>query len=201
MTTTMTQIPLQASIAGFRPLSVLEYNHLTEIGLLTENDNVELLEGVMVYKMPRNPSHDGDLHEVLNGLIAVLPSGWAFRVQSAIQLADSVPEPDIAIVRIDSRKYRGNYPTPKDIGLLVEVSDSTLDSDRKDKCRIYARAGIACYWVVNIPDRQIEVYEQPSGPTTTPGYAKRADYRPGDHLPFLLNGVQIATLTVRDLLD
>ena len=72
--------------------------------------------------------------------------------------------------------------------------------DRADKGRIYARAGVPIYWIVNLIDRQIEVYEQPSGPTTAPAYAKATTYRVGDSIALVLDGASIATFAVQDLL-
>jgi Uma2 family endonuclease len=118
----------------------------------------------------------------------------------ALTLPDSEPEPDLAIVRESPDDYLSRHPLPAEVGLVVEVSDSTLDGDRIDKGRIYARAGIAIYWIVNIPDQQVEVYTLPSGPAAVPAYGQRRDYRPGDQLPFVLDGGVIATLAVRDLL-
>ncbi len=80
------------------------------------------------------------------------------RMQSAITLSRSEPEPDAALVRGNARTYAKHHPKPPDIGLVIEVSDSTLDGDRIDKGRLYAEAGIVCYWIVNLVDRQIEIY-------------------------------------------
>ena len=92
------------------------------------------------------------------------------------------------------------HPSPADIGLVIEVSDTTLAADRIDKCRIYARAGIVCYWIVNLNDRQIEAYTAPSGPTASPGYGQRTDYLNGDQVPLVLDGQTVAMIAVQDLL-
>jgi Uma2 family endonuclease len=187
-------------MAGFRRFSVAEYHRLTELGFLTEDDNLELLEGYLVHKMARNPPHDGTLHRALKRLRAVVPAGWDIRVQLVVTLVDSEPEPDIAIVREDPDGYTTRHPTIPDVGLLIEVADSTLQGDRLDKGRIYARAGIGCYWIINLPDKQVEVYTSPSGPAATPAYSQRQDYRMGDAVPVVLGGQTIASLLVRDLL-
>jgi Uma2 family endonuclease len=199
MTPTVT-LPLLGMQAGFRRFSVAEYHRLAEIGVLTEDDDLELLEGYLVLKMARSPPHDGTMHQVLDVLTSHLTAGWKIRIQSAITLTDSVPEPDLAVVRKDRSGYRKRHPGAAEVGLVIEVSDSTLAGDRIDKGRIYARAGIPTYWIVNIADRQVEVYEGPSGPVATPAYGQRQDYRPGDALPFMLGGSLIATVTVQDLL-
>ena len=80
------------------------------------------------------------------------------------------------------------------------MSDASLDFDRQDKAVIYAQNGIICYWVINIPDRQIEVCTQPTGPSASPGYAQRHEYRSGDSIPVTLDGRTIATIPVNELL-
>ena len=187
-------------MAGFRRFSVSEYHKLIEIGVLTEDDNLELLEGYLVYKMARYPPHDASLQLTNDALTAVLPPNWRLRIQSAITLPESEPEPDIAVVRGDARTYTTRHPGQIDIGTLVEVSDSTLACDRIDKGRIYAHANITCYWIVNLVNRQIEVYTQPSGPVAAPAYAHQATYRPGDSVPLVLDGVTVATIPVNDIL-
>jgi Uma2 family endonuclease len=121
-------------------------------------------------------------------------------VQCAITLGDSEPEPDGAVVRGDARTYLTRYPGPGDVGLVIEVADSTLAADRIDKGRIYARAGIVCYWIVNLVDRQIEVYTSPSGPTAAPAFAQQADYHVGDAVPLVLDGTTVVSIPVQDLL-
>jgi Uma2 family endonuclease len=193
-------LPILGMQAGFRRFSVAEYHRLTELGILTEDDNLELIEGYLVLKMARNPPDDGTLSRVLKRLLGLLPPGWDFRSQMALTLSESEPEPDLVIVRESPDGYLSRHPLGTEVGLVVEVSDSTLDGDRIDKGRIYARAGIPIYWIVNIPDRWVEVYEQPSGPTPMPAYAQRRDYLLPDSLPLVLDGNLIATILVGDLL-
>jgi len=196
MITPTQPIPFSVPVAGFRRFTVDEYHRLIEIGILTENDNLELLEGYLVHKMSRNPPHDGTYQKVLKRLLRCIPPEWDARGQCAITLAESEPEPDIAVVRDDPRGYMTRHPEPADCGLIIEVSDSTLSFDRADKSRIYAGAGIAVYWVVNVVDGQIEVYHSPNGTT----YADRQDYRPGDTIPLVLDGVTVAQLSVAELI-
>lgn len=187
-------------MAGFHRFSVAQYHKLIEIGILTEDDNLELLDGYLVKKMSRNPPHDVCLQLIQETLPRFLPAGWCLRMQSAITLSRSEPEPDGAILRGKARTYAAQHPKPPDIGLVIEVADSTLDGDRIDKGRIYAEAGIACYWIVNLVDRQIEVYMLPSGATSTPAFGQHQDYRMGDDVPLLLDGVVVGTIPVGDLL-
>jgi Uma2 family endonuclease len=200
MSTQAARLPYQGTMAGFRRFSVAEYHRLIELGMLTEDDNLELLEGYLVHKMSRNPPHDAAIQKGMKKWLRLLPPGWDLRVQSAITLTESEPEPDFAIVRGDETAYVTRHPTPADIGLVVEVSDSTLPGDRDDKARIYARAGIECYWIVNLNDRQVEVYTSPSGPVPDPKFAQRADHRSGDSLSLVLGGTALVQVAVQDLL-
>ncbi len=200
MSPSTTPLPILGTLAGFRRFTVPEYHRLTQIGILTEDDNLELLEGYLVHKMARNPPHDGTLHRAFKRLNQILPSGSDLRIQSAVTLGDSEPEPDLAIVRADAAGYTTRHPGAADVGLVLEVSDSTLAGDRADKGRIYARAGIECYWILNLVDRQIEVYSSPSGPGPTPAYGRRQDHSPGDALDLWLGGSLIAGIPVAELL-
>lgn len=199
----MSVLSIPSSAGGnysFRRFTVDEYHRMIDAGILDEDDNVELLEGHVVLKMPRNPSHDGTIQIVAKQFSRSLPSGWEVRVRSAITLPDSEPEPDVTLASGDERTYLINHPRPADLGFVVEVANTTLAGDRADKGRMYARANIPTYWIVNLIDRQIEVYTQPSGPTATPAYAQRQDYGPGATVPLSLGGVVVATVPVVDLL-
>ena len=180
--------------------SVARYQRMVEAGILTAEDKVELLENNLVYKMPRNPRHDSTLQRMLRPLLSVLPTTWDIRIQSAIALADSQPEPDFAFVRGGAVDYENRHPGAADVGLVIEVADSSLLRDQRDKARIYARGSIPWYWIVNLVDRRIEVYSQPTGPTTLPTYTSFQTYQPGDSLPLVLDGTTVSSIPVTDLL-
>lgn len=181
-------------------ISVDKYHELIERDMYTEDDKVELIEGYIVPKMARGLPHDSTMDCFDLAFEGRLPPGWKMRCQRAVTLIDSEPEPDYAIVRMPARGFESRHPTPKDIGQLTEVSDSSLDQDRGEKKRVYARAGIPVCWIVNLVDNIIEVYTQPSGPTENPDYASRQDFARGDVVPVVLDGVTIASLPVSDLL-
>jgi Uma2 family endonuclease len=188
---------LDASIPRF---SVARYQKMIEAGILTSEDKVELLENYVVLTMPRNPPHDGTVQLVTEALASRVPPAWRLRVQLTAVLADSQPEPDFAIVRGDARTYLARHPGPGDVGLLIEVADSSLLRDQRDKTRIYARGGIAVYWIANLVDRRIEVYTQPSGPVAVPAYQAFQLYQPGDDVPLVLDGNAVGTVPAADLL-
>ena len=180
--------------------SVSQYQKMTEVGILTADDKVELLENYVVLKMTRNPPHDGTIDLLKAALYPCVPSGWLLRIQQTIVLADSLPEPDFAIVRGAPRTYLARHPKGVDVALAIEVADSSLLRDRRDKTRIYARAGIPTYWIVNLVDNRIEVYTLPSGPTAAPAYGAFQTFAPGDVIPIVLDGVNVASVPVAELL-
>jgi Uma2 family endonuclease len=188
---------LDASIPRF---SVARYQRMIETGILTPADKVELLENYVVLKMPRNPLHDGTIQLTTKTLVRVVPKGWELRIQLTVVLTDSQPEPDFAIVRGNERTYLARHPAAADAGLLIEVADSSLLRDQRDKTRIYARGGVPWYWIINLADQRVEVYNQPSGPTAFPAYQAFQTYQPGDLLPLVLDGNTVATVAVADLL-
>jgi Uma2 family endonuclease len=181
------------ALAALRRFSVQEYHQMIQSGILDEDDNVELLEGYVVLKMAHNPPHDTALQRTRKRSEALLPAGWDARIQCPVTLADSEPEPDIAVVRGDELTYTARHPGAADIGMLVEVSDSSLARDR-DKGRIYAHAGIPIYWIANLVDRRLEVSTAPSGPSSAPGYAQRSEHVPGDWVVLSLDGATVGML-------
>jgi Uma2 family endonuclease len=193
-------IPLPLPRYPVRTFTVDEYHRMIQAGILTEEDPVELLEGWIVPKMARNPLHDSTIQRLNRLLGPLLPAGWDARPQCAITTADSEPEPDFTVVRGDDLAYQAHHPGPPDLGVVLEVSDSSLARDRDDKGRLYARAGIVCYWIVNLVDRRLEVYTDPTGPDPSPAYRRRQDYGPADVVPLVLDGAEVARVAVRDLL-
>jgi Uma2 family endonuclease len=183
-----------------RRFTVDEYHQMINVGIIQEDDPCELLEGWVIPKMPRNPEHDLVVALAEEEIARRLPAGWHRRIQSGLTTADSEPEPDVMVVRGPKRLYGSRKPGPADLGLVVEVADSTLTRDRTTKLRIYARAAIVIYWIINIPDRQIEVYSDPTGPEAEPRYRQRLDHGPQDLVPLVLDGKEVERVSVRDVL-
>jgi Uma2 family endonuclease len=184
-----------------RRFSVKEYHRMIDSGILTDEDRVELLEGWIVPKMPRNPPHDGMITLIHNRVLApLLPQGWFCRGQSAVTTADSEPEPDLAVIRGDERNYLKRHPGPKDMALVIEVADTSIRRDRVIKARLYARAGIPIYWIINLPGGRVEVHTEPSGPSDSPAYKQRHNFGRTRTVPLVLNGALVAEIPVRELL-
>lgn len=181
-------------------LQVQQYHDMIRAGILTDDDPVELLEGWLVTKMPKNPPHRISTQVTREAFAQLLPPGWYVDDQEPITTKDSEPEPDVVIVQGDRRDYLERHPYADEVGLVVEVADTTLQRDRTSKKRLYARAGIAVYWIINLVDRQIEVYTKPLSNAQLPDYQERKDFSIHDQIPLLLNGQEIGTIPVQNLL-
>jgi Uma2 family endonuclease len=176
-------------------LSVAQYDKLTRLGVLTKEDHVELIDGFLVEKMPKNERHLTTTWKIDRALGRALPDGWFSATEWPILLKRSEPEPDVMVLRGSIDDYSRRKPEPADVSLLVEVADSTLLEDRA-RCGLFAEAGVLVYWIANIPDRQIEVYSDPSGSE----YRSHQDYGFDAEVPLVLEDQVIARLPIRDLL-
>ncbi|MEG4849518.1 Uma2 family endonuclease [Microcoleus sp. B5-D4] len=181
-------------------LSIEQYHAIIQAGILTDDDSVELLEGWLVFKMPKNPPHRVTTRLVRTALENILPAGWYVDSQEPITLSNSEPEPDIVVVRGDTRQYLDRHPGAEDIALIIEVSDTTLQRDRTVKKRIYARAGIAIYWIVNLVEGLVEVYSQPLVEVEQPDYSQRLDFGRSAVIPIIIEGIEIGAIAVDALL-
>lgn len=181
-------------------LSVEQYHRMIRFGILTDDDPVELLEGWLITKMPKNPPHRLCTQLTREAIARLLPPNWYVDAQEPITTADSEPEPDVVVVRGERRAYHDHHPREYDVTLVVEVADTTLPRDRTLKKRLYARAGIPTYWIINLVDNQLEVYTEPTGAAEQADYRQRQDYGAADRVPLVLNGVERGRIAVRDLL-
>lgn len=180
-------------------LSVADYHKLIACGTLAENHRLELLRGVVVEKMTHNPLHAA-LVGILQGLLdALLPTGFHTRSQVPITLSDSEPEPDVTIARGQRSDFLQRHPGSSETPLVIEVAASSLVTDRF-KAEIYAEAGIPCYWIVNLPERQVEVFTQPALTAEGPRYTSRHDYQPGDSISVVLDDGEIGVIAAVELL-
>jgi len=190
-------LPLQTiTTSRVARFTVERYHQLIGSGYFTEADRFELLEGYLVTKMSKNAPHTSSMRKLIELLAAMLPPEWQYLSQDPITLASSEPEPDIAVMRRAANAYADRHPGPADIGLVIEVSDSSLDTDQIDKLRIYARNAITVYWIVNLIDRQIEVYERPAGTD----YLSRQSFRADESVSVVLDGQTIGQISVNAVL-
>lgn len=136
-----------------------EYDRLVDLGAF-EGDRVELIDGYLVVAEPKGTRHATAVRLVDDALRVRLPTGWMVTTQDPLALdEDSEPEPDVAVVRGGVRDYARGHP--ERAALVIEVAESSLDFDRRHKGSLYARAGLADYWIVNLIDEQLEVHRVP----------------------------------------
>jgi Uma2 family endonuclease len=186
---------------SLRRFTVDEYHELIRIGMLKGEERVELLEGWIVYKMTHNPLHDVVVDRVQEALRDRVPrSQWRVRVQSATTTTDSEPEPDVVVARGPAERYLQRHPGPEDIALIVEVADSSLARDRGQKLRLYARAAITVYWIVNLPESVVEVYTDPGGADPTPEFRSVERFHKGGAVPLIVGGHSLGSVPVDDIL-
>jgi Uma2 family endonuclease len=149
-----------------RRFTVDEYYRMAEIGILREGERVELIEGEIVRMAAIGSEHSGCVMRLDRILQRGVDNRGLVLVQNPVRLdGSSEPEPDLALLRPRQDDYTTGHPGPADVLLVIEVADSSLEKDREIKAPLYARAGIVEYWLVNLPERKIEVYREPAGGT------------------------------------
>jgi Uma2 family endonuclease len=142
--------------------TIEEYHQLIELGFLKEGDRIELIRGELIQMVAKGTPHTVCGSILCRQLDRLLGDRAVIRGQDPITLPNqSEPEPDVAIAQGKDEDYLAHHPYPEDIFLVVEISDSTLDYDQTKKLELYAEAGIANYWIVNLNARQLEGYSQP----------------------------------------
>ena len=178
-------------------ITVDEYERIIEAGALEDPSRVELIDGKMVDKMGKKAEHSYAAKEALKALEGRLPAGWTSRKEEPVRIPDyDEPEPDVAIIRGSDADYEHRIPTAADVALLVEVSDSTLSQDRGKKRLVYAKGRIPVYWIVNLVDRQVEVYSRPG----KNGYRSHKTFASGEQVPVTIGGRKLPPIAVDDLL-
>ena len=143
---------------SIRPILRHEYDQMVKLGLF-EDERVELLDGVLVTMSPIGPDHDAAVSWLTKVFVRAVGDRAEVRPQCTFGAGRSAPQPDLALVPPGS--YRKAHPEAA--LLIVEVSNSSLRTDRGVKARIYATAGVPEYWVVNLVDEQVEVFRDPTG--------------------------------------
>jgi Uma2 family endonuclease len=135
---------------------------MAEVGILSAQDRVELIEGEIIDTTPIGPRHAAIVDRLAARLIRALPARYLVRIQNPLTLGDSSePQPDLAIVA--DRSYAAEHPGGGDTHLVIEVADATVGYDRDVKLRLYAQFGIPEVWIVNLPAGQLEVFRDPLG--------------------------------------
>ena len=153
-----------ANGAACHALSVDDFHKLGEIGVLRDNDRVELIEGVLIDMAPIGSRDASVVNRFTNRLAAALSGHAIVSVRNPVILgASSEAQPDVALLRHRDDFYANAHPTPADVLLVIEVADTSLPFDRNVKVPLYARHGIPEVWLVSPRERRIEVFRRPTG--------------------------------------
>lgn len=168
--------------------SVEDYHAFGEAGFLHED--VELLQGVIISKMPKSPLHEYVAHVLRDLILSHIPPGFIVRHEAPLTIGNSEPEPDISVVKGKPLDWIASHP--RTAALVAEIAISSVSID-EEKAHIYAEAGIPEYWLIRPEARELDLYREP----TSVGYKSRTTLREGD----LLHAVALLGLefTVSDI--
>jgi Uma2 family endonuclease len=149
---------------ALRRWTVAEFHRAADAGVFGPEERLELIEGEIFRMSPQNRPHMVAVRLALSALEAIFQTGWVVFVQMPLALSEgSQPEPDLWLARGEARDYVDGRPVAAE--LVVEVSDTTLGFDRVQKAALYAGAGVPEYWILNLPDRCLEVHRKPDPAT------------------------------------
>ena len=190
------------------PITVDQFHRMIHNGIFQDGDPIELIDGLWVRKdrsargetlMGHNPRHALLVSRLQRLLTSACESADTYlRIQLPVTLNNiNAPEPDVAVVRGTEEDYTDRHPGPADLPLVIEVADSSLGMDRSTKQRLYATAGVPQYWLINLPESQVEVYEQPDA--VSGKYAQKTICAPGQTVVWNLSPTQRLEISVTDL--
>jgi Uma2 family endonuclease len=172
----MTRVPVEPRPARYR-FTADEYEAMIEFGLLRPEARLELIEGEIIEMSPIGAEHAACVRALIRLFGPYSGARAILDVQNPIRLSEHAqPQPDVLLLHPRADLYKGRHPQPADVQLLVEVSDSTVAFDRGTKLPLYARAGIAEVWLVDLPNGTIAVYTQPA----PQGYGQVVTVRRGE---------------------
>jgi Uma2 family endonuclease len=177
-------------------LTVQQFDRMILDRTIPDADRVELIEGLLVTKMGRNRPHVQAGNKGFWSIARIIGPGWHVRKEDPLVVSEwSKPESDLAVVRGEVADYDRRDVTAADIAMVVEIADSSLSADQDDMARVYAASGIPAYWIVNLVDHQVEVYSDPRAA----GYAVAKSFGLHEHVPVVLDGVNVGQIAVIDM--
>ncbi|MFT3789083.1 MAG: Uma2 family endonuclease [Tepidisphaeraceae bacterium] len=195
----MSSVPVQLSPGAplrLRRITVEEYHRMIRDGYFADDERFELIDGMILEKVSKNPPHESVRQRARKQIEPQLPATVTLRLEAPITLSRSEPEPDLAVACGSDDDYVTRHPGPRDVLLLIEVSDTTLDTDAGVKLAEYAREGIAPYLILNLAERCIERFDRPQGDR----YAERLVFSIGQVLELTVAG-QAVRIDVAALFD
>ncbi|MBC7931316.1 MAG: Uma2 family endonuclease [Rubrivivax sp.] len=178
-----------------RHFSVNEFDRMADAGILSEDDRVELIEGEIIEMSPIGSRHAACVRR-LDALFNRRLGGAAqVSAQNPVLIDDySQPEPDVALLKPRADYYSEEHPSARDVLLIVEVADTSVEYDRQVKAPLYARAGVVEMWLINLHAEVVEVYTQPDNGA----YRDRKQFTRGDSISF--SGIPGLTISVEEIL-
>jgi len=193
------------SLLDFRHrITVEEYHRMAEAGVFGPEPRLELLEGVLIDKMTKNPPHILATDLLEEPLHRLLPRGSGYCISMGnpvtIEDRDGEPEPDAMILRGNLRDYTGRRRAPADVALVIEVASTSYAFDRSSKWVAYAVACVPVYWIVDLGRRRLEIHSEPAGQGETAYYGLTQILGQDDEVALVLDGREIARFAVREIL-
>ncbi len=182
-----------------RRLTPNEYMRMAETGILKPGERTELIRGEIVYMLPIGKRHRYLVSRIDTLLQRLLgDEEWTVFIQTTVEVDDSMPEPDLVVVKGNGSNFIEREATSEEIRLMIEVAETSLQYDRGEKLSLYAHAGITDYWIVNIPEQRIEVYCQPEKSAGGARYATHHTCQADDPATILFEG-KLFSLTPSEL--
>ena len=201
-------IPIMSSAAVHFPpdpspeplfrLTVQQYHAMIDTGVLTDDDPVELLEGILVFRMPKKPAHRIALAKLERALAPLLPPTTSLQLQEPITLADGEPEPDATVFAGKPEDYTDRHPGPDEVQLVIAIADTTLVRDRGIKLRLRHHVVQLAAQIVDLVGGVVEVYTDVQ--TSPPDYRKREVYDRQAAVPLELRGQALGSILVAAIL-
>ncbi|HEX8199124.1 MAG TPA: Uma2 family endonuclease [Isosphaeraceae bacterium] len=198
---TATRTP--ATDSGVVPyrLTLRQFETMIDAGVFPEGTRVELLGGMLVDKMTKNPPHSIASGQTRDLLARIVPPGWYVDEEKPIALGlEDRPEPDVTVVLGRRNDYRDRAPGPKHLALVVEVSDVSYGKDRGEKWWRYAAARVRTYWIVHLAARQVEVYTDPTGRGKAACYRACVIHGADAEVPVVIEDHEVGRIAVREIL-
>jgi Uma2 family endonuclease len=193
--------PVSAVLRAHR-FTVDEYQRMAAAGVFGPDPKLELIDGTVIDKMTKKPPHVAASLALDRWLHRNAPPGFVAACEAPLTIAErqAEPEPDAMIVRGDPLDFGSRRITPADVHLVVEISESSLEVDRGTKLALYASVGIPAYWILNLAERQLEIYSRPFTRSGMSGYSVIRLLGEAEDAPLEIEGQEVGRVTVRELL-
>ncbi|WP_165226859.1 Uma2 family endonuclease [Aquisphaera insulae] len=193
-TTTGQPIPSSSPLTAAPPgrISLAEYEGWIDSGAIEEDAPIELFEGRIVRKITKGRRHCASSYHTRRALERILPAGWHVAPEAPVRMPASagLPEPDLSVTRGAVDDYEVRDPGPADVALVVEVGDSSFIEDRR-RAAVFLAEGYPEYWIINVQDRQLEVFRRGSAPEVL---------AESDVAELILDGDPVGKIAVADML-